>query len=347
MSKYKALLIIGHDVFEYNRLLLFNELGFDVISTGSYFDPSCPNPNKPYLPPLNVNSNEELVQEFKYLNPSGYVYGKTNLNLSKEFVDKFDVILTAWIHEPFIDYWNILKDKTLIYESIGQSCGQKEQLLSKFRASGVRVVRMADTEKNFPNYAGADAIIDLEIDTNYYSGWSGNEEFIFTVNTGALKRKHVANTDLYLTVTKDLPKKLYGTDNEDFKEDFCHRQPATRDEILEQYKVNRLYFSLGSHPCPVVLSFKEALSVGMPVVTWGSRLGGTTFKANEYIQNWINGFASDDPQELRYFCETLLHDHDMAKKMSINARNTALKYFDKKVIKKQWVEFFQTLGFSL
>jgi hypothetical protein len=319
MNKYKALLIIGHDVFEYNRIKMFNELGFEVLSTGSYRDPANPNPAKPYLPKLDTPVNEDLLAELKGLNPQYPRYGPGGLRLSKEFVDKFDLILTAWIHEPFLEYWDIVKDKFLIYETIGQSCGNKERMLRQIRPAGVKVLRIADTEERFPNYAGADAIIDLEIDCNYYQGWKGTEEYLFTVNTGALKRKHVANTDLYLAITQNLPKKLYGTDNEDFKADFVHNRASTRDEILEQYQLNRAFFSLGSNPCPVVLSFKEALSVGMPVITWGQKLGGINFKAHKFIENWENGVASDNSKENRNFCERLLNGKALAKQLSVQA----------------------------
>lgn len=344
MIKKNMLVICGHDILEYNRIVLFNELGFNVLTTGVYSDPANPDPSKPYLPKLPDTVDKDLLNEYKSLNPSNYNYGRGKLRLTKSFIEKFDIILTCWIHEPFVENWNMLGGKFLIYESLGQSDARKEVLLSQLRTRGVKVIRMSEAEKYFPNYAGADSVIDLEVDTDYYKGWLGNEEFLFTVNSAFLNRRHVANTDLYLSITRDLSKKLYGSHNENFKASFCYGKPCTREEILHQYKKCRAYFSLGTKPCPVVLSFKEAMSVGCPVITWGPKLGGTTFTAYKFIENGISGFYSDKQEELREYCKTLLSDYDLAKRISKNARKVAEDHFSKTVIKEKWKSLLLNLG---
>ena len=346
MSK-RILNIVGHDILEYNRISLFNELGFSVFTTGVYTDPSKPDSTKPYLPKNQYTAEKELLEEFYSLNPSGYIYGQGRLNLSKEFINKFDVILASWICEPLVENWNLLKDKIVLYESLGQSDGHRETYLSELRKRGVKVIRMSEGENYFPNYAGADATIDLEVDTDYYQGWQGAEQSIFTVNSALWQRKHLSNADMYLEITRGLPIKLYGSHNETLKADFCYGKPSTREEILEQYQKCRVYFSLGTRPCPVVLSFKEAMSVGCPVITWGPTFGGSTFTAHTFIENGVSGFYSDSPDKLRAFCQLLLKDYDLAKTISKNARKVAEKNFSKHVIKGQWREFFKNLGISL
>lgn len=346
----RSILYIGdHCILERRRIHLFHTLGFKVLSVASYLNPRTPDPSKSYLTPLNIDVDMSLLNEFKQLNPSGYNYGKT-LKLNKSFVDKFDVIFFSWIYEPLFNNWNLFKNKIVIYESIGQSDAGREHNLNKLRSNGVKVVRMSKFEENFQNYCGADAIIDLEIDSNFYKGWTGTDPKLLTINSAIMRRDDVCNTNLYLQLTKDIPKKLYGSHNHDCNFDWCFGS-ASDSELLKQYQKSRAYFSLGTKPCPTVLSFKEAMSVGCPIVTWGPILGNhsinKTYSAYTFIENGVSGFYSDDVDELRENIKLLLNDYTLAKNMSIKSREVAKKEFSFDVLLLKWKDFFNELGLNI
>lgn len=342
----KLLNIIAHDIFEAKNIEMYSSMGFEVQTTGVYSDPFNMDPSKSHLPKVKGNFNSNLVEEFRSLNPNGFTYGTSQLNLSSSFVNKFDVVLFSWIIEPLFQDFAKFTSVPTFYQTFGQSDGNRESLLRKLRSVRIPVVRMSENERFFPNYAGADAIIDLQIDTNFYKGWTGEDRFIYTVNSAFNQRRFESNTSEYQIVTRDLPKKLYGTHNESLKESYCYGS-ATSEELLKQFQINRLYFSLGTKPCPVVLSFKEAMSTGQPVITWGPKLGGPTFAAHTFIENGVNGFFSDDLTELREYAKLLLEDHDLAKKISESGRQTALDNFGMDVIGPKWLELFKDAGVDL
>ena len=349
MSRPKLLYLVGHDILEYNHLKLFYELGFDAMSVSKYFVPDAV--EEEHLPQLHVEYGPmvDIMDEFQSLQDQGwYEYGKHHLNLTKEFVDQFDVVFTSWIIEPIEEYWDILKDKLVVYETLGQSDGGREMKLKRLREQGLKVIRMPAGEENFPGYCGGDDFIDLDVDTDYYQGWKGTDKHVFTINSAFTQRSHVCNGMTYMQITDQFPRKLYGSHNEALAKsrDFCHGT-ATREELLEQYQRNMVYFSLGTRPCPIVLSFKEAMSVGIPTITWGPKLGGSTFRAHTHIENGVNGFYSDDPHELSNMIHELLGDKLLRETMSFQARHTALLKFSTHIIKPQWKNFFDQQGITL
>jgi glycosyltransferase involved in cell wall biosynthesis len=319
------------------------------MTTGKYLYPNKLPVGNEHLAPLDICYDSDLRDRFLKLNPNGYTYGKGKLNLDKEFIDKFDIIFTSWILEPIVEYWPLFKDKLVIYESLGQSDPAREITLNSLRSQGLKVVRMSAGEENFSNYCGADAVIDLDVDSKYYKGWSSRGDKshnVLTVNSALMSRSSACNAHQYMQVTNDLPRKLYGSHNEDLEHLPFVYGKATRDEILKQYQTNKVYFSLGTKPCPVVLSFKEAMCVGIPTVTWGPKLGGPTFRAHTFIENGINGFYSDNLADLNSYIKLLLNDEKLANSISSQARKTGILNFSRDVISVQWLEFFINNGMN-
>lgn len=344
MKKPKLLYICGHDILEYNHLKLFYGMGFDAISTSKYL---FPDKEKEFpLPKLQVEYNKELAEEFASLNPVGYRYGKTKMILTKSFLQKFDVVVSSWIAEPIIEYIALLKDKPVFIETMGQSSAMREVMLSALRSRGVKVVRISEGEEYFPKYAGTDFFIDLEVDTDYFHGWVGSEPNVITVNTSFSKRVTDCRYREYREVIKGLPAKLYGRGNENIKEPFNCGE-VSRDELLRQYQINRVGFASVSVPCPCTLTPKEMLSTGMPVVTYGPKICGPTFRAHQYIEEGNAGFYSDNLNELRDFIKSLLNNHNLSQSFSENARSVALKLFSEKAVSTKWAEAFKSVGVRL
>lgn len=345
MPAPKILYIGSHPWLERSDLIIFKSLGFDVFSTGTYINPQ--EPILDYVFPLGWESNHDLVSQFRSSNPTYQNNDfKVPLNLSKEFLNNFDIVVVSWWLKYIERFWGMLQGKIVLFQTIGQSDAKREKDLGKYRKKGVKIIRMSETESNFPHFAGADAIIDLAIDGSLYKIWTGYDRSVLTVNQMMWRTKE-CNVTEYLKVIKGFPAKLYGRGNESFKQDF-NRGLISSKNLVDEFSKSRLCFSLGTKPAPVTLSFKQAMLSGCPVVTWGPVLGGATtgtrtYKAHTYIENGVNGFYSDSIEELRQFVRVLLEDHDLARKISHNATITA-KRFDVHTIKYDWKKYFRELG---
>lgn len=344
MSK-RMLLIIDHDSFEYNQIKLFTELGFEIFSIGIYKDPELQ--PRPYSPVLkNIKKNKELIDHFDRLNPEGFVYGKNKLNLDKSFISKFDAIMIGWLLDPVEEYWDLFVDLDIpvIYQSLGQSCGPREVKLKEYTNRGLYIVRMSDSEKYFHNYCGHDAIIDLNIDDNYFKQfeWVGDDNSVLTVKSAFKRRLHNVEGQIYLKSIVGIPANLYGTHNEDFSANF-NKGSVTRDKLKDLYVHSRVSISLPTYPCPCILSFKESMMVGLPIVCLGPSNAYPTYAEYKYIQNGVNGFYDRDPSQINKYCKMLLEDYELARNISKAGRESALRYFSTNVIVKQWKELFKEI----
>lgn len=341
----KLLYTTCHPWLERSDVWIYNHLGFDVVSTGYFQDPR--NPSSPYAPPLDISTNLELMTEFKKDNPT-YTYGyKIPLNLTPEFISKFDVIVVTWRYDYLMQILPHVKDHQLVlFQTVGQSDGKRESEIRQVRANtGVKVIRMSESEQNFPGYGGGDAVIDLSIDTEQFKPWTGEEPYILTINK-MMWRTRECNVNHYLKATEGFPRKLYGTDNESFKHDFS-LGPISSEGLIDAYSKARVCFSLGTKPGPVTITFKEAMAAGCPVVTWGPTLGNgssRTYIAYKYINNGINGFFSDNIQELRSHIKALLDNQEYASLISHEATKTAKEEFSWQAISPLWLKFFKEQG---
>jgi len=341
----KNLLYIScHSTLEEYDTTIFDNLGFNVFSTGFYQNPTAP--THAHLNPLKRQVDQELLAEFKNSNPN-YTYGyHTPLVLTKEFVNKFDIIVISWRYDYLNNNWDLFKDKIVLFETVGQSDGNREKQLSEYRKKGVKLIRVSATEEAFPCYAGADFIAGACIDTDRFYGWTGENPTILSINSAIMDRPRECNTTLYLKLTEGLNKKLYGTKNDKLHKSW-NKGVVSSSQLVKEYQRCRLYFSLGSKPAPLTYTAMEAMSIGCPVITWGPKLGSfpglNTYITYKFINNEVNGFYSDDLNQLRFYIETLLKDHELAKKISIESRKTAIENFAISVVQNRWEKFLSSL----
>jgi glycosyltransferase involved in cell wall biosynthesis len=97
----------------------------------------------------------------------------------------------------------------------------------------------------------------------------------------------------------------------------------------------------------ITYAFLEGFCSGVPVVSFGNGTGNwngrQTFMIDKYIENGVNGFYSDDNNELQSYLKDLLNDKELARKIGEKGRETGLKLFHRDIIKKQWDEFLKSL----
>jgi glycosyltransferase involved in cell wall biosynthesis len=339
-----------HGTLEYDELSIFTELGIDWFSTGYYVNPTNPVKLHAERGPLNHKYYPDLHEELKRANPSLQPNGP--LKLTKELVKKFDVIFLShvcpypwYLHEN----WELVKHKPVLWRTYGQENSREELLLQNYVKQGVKVVRISETTKTIPNFAGVHAVVRHIADETVYKDWNGlNSNHILTFNNYFNKRRQISNTDEYQKVVKNLPTKLYGCHNEGVPN--CLGALSWADQI-KAYQDCRVYFALGTKPGPVTYNLAEALMTGCPLITWGPKLGNyvgildwsNVYEAHTLLENGVECFWSDDLKELRSNLELLLKDQDLCSKMSKAARAKALKLFSRSAAKDEWVRLFKTL----
>ena len=342
--KYKILYLSSHSVLEYDEVRILKSLGHFVFSPGV---------GRQHLRPQKIlNSEEEkLKDQFSKLAEETY-YKKRPLMrlfklkslLSKKFVSNFDIIIVMHYPEWIIDNWNIIKNKKVIWRSIGQSSPIIEKKLEPYRKNGLKIIRYSINEKNIANYIGCDEVIRFYKDDNEFSNWNGEEQIVLTVAQEIKKRHDACHYDIYKAVTKTLPSQLVGFGNEDVTGNVSE---LNYEELKEKLRNCRCFFYTGTYPAPYTLGFIEAWMTGIPIVAIGDKLmhdrftNSGLYEIPKLIKNGYNGFCLNSVEEINRTLLLLLNNKQLANKISKNGKKTAIKYFGIKKITKQWKNFIK------
>ncbi len=167
-------------------------------------------------------------------------------------------------------------------------------------------------------------LIELGLNHDTYSGWTGEDPTILTVVHSWQDRGW--NHHVWAEATADLPTRHVD-----------HLNPGPEgtldfDQLREQMRRCRVYWHDGENEYTVALL--EAMMTGAPIVT------ATMPFVERHVQHGVNGFISDDPYELRDYCRMLLDDVDLATKMGAESRRIALERYDEERWVKQWNTLF-------
>lgn len=330
----KLLYLSCHAILEYDELKIFEELGIDYFSLGSYIIPQ--KPVDPIRPALTKEVDEDLL-----------AHAPMREALPAEFLDKFDVIVIMHKPEWIIDNWPVLKGRRVIWRTIGQSTPSIERRLAPMRDEGLQVVRYSSHENNIRENIGCDAVIHFYKDEEEFGNYNGMNKQVITFAQNMLARGEFTHYDIFERTMVGLPAKVYGSKNEDLGEKWGGYQ--TYEDLRQVMRDNRVYFYTGTQPASYTLNFIESWMTGIPVVAigekWGNSMkiaGERTYAVPDLIENGVNGFVSDDLNYLRMVTEMLLNDHALAKKIGATGRQSAIAYFGKNVIKSKWKDFLFT-----
>lgn len=339
----KLLYLSCHSVLEYDELSLLTELGLDVFSLGAYTEPRSTSNARPAL--IGLRHDPEDLAAYHEL--AGQV-GDIKCNLTKEFVDRFDVVMIMHMPQWVSRNWEVLRHKQVIWRTIGQSMTPLEKLMARYRADGLKIVRYSPMEENIPGYCGADAVIRFYKDPDEFKGWIGHDRHVITSSQLMVPRPWACNYFLYQRVTAPFPRKLYGSGNEEAGP--FSKGDIPFEELKQALRAHRVYFSTGTRPASYTLNFIEAWMTGIPVVVIGPKLGNDPhfpdhdlYEIPRLISCGKDGFWSDDEQQLQEMIQSLLNDESLACRISECGRRTAIKYFGKATIKKQWNQFWEMM----
>ncbi len=337
MKKKKLLYLSCHSIAEYDECKLFSELGFEVFPHGAYTNPRKPgDPKRPALP---FDIPESFAKE-ALKNPKE--------EMSREFLQQFDVILSHWKPEWIMANWEKMTDKVVILRTNGQSTQENENMIDQLMTAGCLVVRYAPIEKTIPGYAGHDAVIRFYKDPKEFNGYKGNKKRVITVCQNMVNRAAFCNWKIFKYCTEGFSRKLFGPDNKEAGKIWGGLQSYAG--LKQQYRENRVYFYTGTKPASYTLNFIEAAMTGMPIVSIGGELGNPEFLEEQYTfeipfldidKKAI--FWSDNVDELRFKIQELMEDRILALKMGHATRELAIDLFGKDKIKKQWQDFFKNV----
>lgn len=340
----KLLYLSCHGSLEYDEVSLFHEMGIQVFSPGAYLDPSKGEPMmRPGIPGLVYDPVDlELWHKVEQANKTGH---DSKEFLSKELIDRFDVIVVMHTPQWVFKNWDIMRHKKVVWRAIGQSNPDLEVLLRNHVRGGLKLVRYSPAERRLMNYAGEHAMIRFYKDHDVYKDWNGKENFVITICQSIADRGEACRWDLFQEVTGNLPTKVYGSSNQNVgsrwqgKVDFPELKQVMRD--------HRAYFSTGTRPASYVLNFVESWMTGIPMVAIGPDEGNypgrALYEVHELIENGVNGFCSDNPRELQDAIWHLLRDENLAKKISIAGRASAIHHFSKEQARAGWETFFKSI----
>lgn len=339
-----------HSVLEYLEIKLFTELGFNVISLGAYTR-NEPNSLRGTVP--NLYDNPELRDIALNCHQS---------KIDPKLLEWADVIVV--MHNPpssshvqpwIADNWNNFKKskKPVVWRSIGQSSGQVEEGLKKFRREGLKIVRYSPKEEKIPSYQGSDAMIRFYVDPQEFDGYTGATPRIVNISQALFGSKEVAsrgdhmNLPEFKAIVEGLDWKVFGPDNENAGD---HNGGVLGYEDMKaMLRFNRAYMYTGTRPASYTLAFMDAMMTGIPIVAVGPKMADNlyrmdTYEVHELIgPSGIAGFWSNDIGELKQYCKTLLEDHNLAKTTGAKGRDRAIELFGKFRISLEWANFLKSL----
>jgi hypothetical protein len=342
MSK-RLLYLSTHETLEFDELRIFTDLGFDCFSIGYWMNPHAPATKiRPAIP--NMVVHQDLIDKFKVDYPD-YKLPKAEFNtgdirLNKDFLDNFDVIVNCW-------YSNNLKaclnncDKPVVHRTIDMMNTKIEEHLIHLyvRSRPFYLIRMNEVELTKNKTLGVQAIIKQCVEQDKFYGWHGNEAKIFTNIKGAKKRPDIS-FDLYDFTTQGHNRILVGSDNDGIA---WAKQGVSQEELLSTMQACRVNYVQPRIGAAMIYSFVEAMMVGCPVVTYGTKYNGSYWQAGKFIKNGINGYCVNSHDEAFTYIDRLMKDKPRAEAMSREARKTALAHFDYSVAAQQWKKFFQDI----
>jgi glycosyltransferase involved in cell wall biosynthesis len=207
----------------------------------------------------------------------------------------------------------------------------------------MEIVRYSPREVSSPGFIGQDALIRFYKDPAEYGPWNGDNERVITFAQSMRQRNTACNFSLFEEATRPFNRHLFGPGNEGL-EFSTGKVPFER--LKQEMRDARCYFYTGTHPASYTLNLMESMMSGCPIVAIGPRHGNAhyfpghnLYEIPDFIQNFVNGFISDDIDELRSYISLLLQNKEIAQQISKETRKTAIQLFGKEKIAKQWKDY--------
>jgi hypothetical protein len=171
-------------------------------------------------------------------------------------------------------------------------------------------------------------VIKHMVDTDiFYPDDRPRENHLLSVVNDWVNRDWCCNFSGWRRISENLPVRVLG-DTKGLSE------PAPSITALaDEYRSSRIFLNT-STISPVPTALLEAMACGCAVVSTA------TCMIPEVINNQINGFCSNDENELRQYCEFLMKNPNLAHDMGKQARKTIEEKFHKDRFVSEWGTVF-------
>lgn len=360
MSDLKLLYFSCHITLESDELEMLSSLGFSVVSVGNFLLPNNPYDKRTEIKNAipwsmhdwkepNINRDTELSEEFLSMNPTFRgVDASQHLNLTKEYLDKFDAIVVSNTMHYMQQILDLNPKCPVIHCTGGQTCAGYESTFKSVR-DRLSIVRYCIGEETVSNYAGADAFISGSITDDFLDiDWLGDWDQIITVCRAMSIRQRETSYQTFLEIAKPFNAKIYGSGNQRVPAQYNGGKISYSD-LLKAYAHSRVFIATGTSPSPMVYTFIEALGAGIPVICLGSKLArrfinrDNMYALDKHIEHGVNGFCSDSVLEIHDIVNELRNDDDLCRSISREGKQYIFDNFSRPVITAKWNVLFKKL----
>lgn len=170
-------------------------------------------------------------------------------------------------------------------------------------------------------------VIHHGIDTDVFYPQEVRENVVLSVVNDFRGRGEIVGFPTWERVIRGLPYKLVGDSAG------LSRAAKDVDELSHFYRSSRIFFS-SAKMSPLPMSTLEAMSSGCAVVsTYNSMI-------SKVIEHGVNGFITNDEDEMRKYLMMLLNDWGLAKKLGDAAAKTIREKFPLSSFVNKWNEVF-------
>lgn len=171
-------------------------------------------------------------------------------------------------------------------------------------------------------------VIHHGIDTETFTPSVPRGDHILTVANDFKNRDYCLNYSGWERVTEGFKSKVIG-DNPGWT-----KSAETSEELAREYGNAGVYFN-STTISPIPTTLLEAMSCGCPVVSTA------TCMIPHIIEHGVNGFISNNEEELRNYIKLVLEDKALASVLGENARKTVLNKFGQDRFVNDWNSLFQ------
>ena len=348
-----VLLMLAHSIEEYDQLLLLHELGYTVASIGGYIDPAHPHddvrPSLPQVPKVDVVFDAIQEVEATPERPDRLINAKDDL--PQAIIDWADVIIChhmewRWLASLDSDgrtplpgmqpgqQWERIRDKRVIWRTVGQSSHDNEARMKPYRDDGLEIVRYSPKERNIPGYLGEDALIRFYKDPDEWGGWHGDDAVVTNVTQELVRRGAFCGLTYWQEATRGLSTKPGGPGSEQLPGGVGKLTLQGMKALLQD---SRAYLYTGTQPASYTLGLIEAMMTGIPIVSVGpANQSLLPYFSGLFEGHELAGVWSDDPRGAHRWLKTWLDDHDAAAEAGAEMRRKAVATFGKKPVGKAW-----------
>jgi len=333
--------MLAHSIEEYMQVKLLTELGHDVFSIGAYIDPRNPGDDKrPALP--EVPFHDDLARiVWDTPAPNGDSLWAAKQNLPQAVIDWADVIICHHVEwEWLLGNWPRIRDKRVIWRTVGQSTHENEMRMTPLRKDGLQIVRYSPKERHIPYYAGEDALIRFWMDPDEFTGWTGEHQVVGNITQNMRARHAWTGLQWFEAAVAGLPTQPAGPGSEELD----GIGALGYDEMKAYLRRIGAYLYTGTFPASYTLGFIEAMMTGVPIVAAGPKRWQEVFAALPYGHllyeaHELAVLSSNEPWQAGMMLRRLLRDPEWAKAVSVKQQEVAEALFGKANIAARWKEF--------